>query len=189
MSRVCTITLVCEGWEDKRLVRAFLDKAIQARVNARPNLMGCGYEWVIKEFVQEVRNLGRFSEGRGVIGVIDEDGLGSDRRNHINRLLHDQALPDIEASKGRCLLLAIRNIETWAYWLKANRLNQSIEVDEISNYKNAAPDGVEKLKTTDWRDAGNHLHQLDHTNMPGTCPAGLVLGLQELRAFVQAVRR
>jgi hypothetical protein len=190
MSRVYPITVVCEGHEDEQFICSFLGKVLETHITrvTSPLGRGCGFDWVKQHFVQEVNNLRLFTEGRGVLGLMDEDGTGMSRTDQISDTLHQKSLPDINSSQGRCLLLAIRNIETWAYWLKANQHGNSVVVDEQLNYKNTPPPGIERLTNADWKKAGVHLHTLNHTQMPGDCPQGLVLGFVQLRAFVQAVR-
>ena len=79
MSRVCKIILVCEGWRDSAFARGFLVAAgVGARsIDAKTNPGGSGHDWVKTQFAQEAANLARFAEGRGVLGLIDEDGRGA----------------------------------------------------------------------------------------------------------------
>jgi len=189
MSRVSHITIVYEGWEDGRFITAFLGNAADIARKPNPKGRGCGYDWVVDTFVQEVGYLQKFNEGWGVIGLLDEDGKGEARRNQIIGKLREKGFPNISESKGRCLLLAIRNIETWAYWLNANRLKQPAKIDQKTDYKMSPPKGSEKLANADFAEAGRHLLNLNHKNMPDGCPPGLVKALEQLRAFVQAVKR
>ncbi len=77
MTRVCKIVLICEGWRDSAFARGFLDAAGVGRsVEPKVNPGGCGHDWVKMQFVEEVANLMRFSEGRGVLALLDEDGQG-----------------------------------------------------------------------------------------------------------------
>lgn len=113
MSRVCKIILVCEGFRDSAFARAFLyESGIDARsVEARTNPGGSGHDWVRTQFVEEVANLNRFTEGRGVLGLLDEDGQGmAVRRGQVATRLQSQNLPAINPNQGRCLLLPTRNI-------------------------------------------------------------------------------
>ena len=192
MSRICRIILVCEGWRDSAFARGFLEEAgvDPNTVDPKPNPGGCGHDWVKTKFVEEVANLKRFSEGRGVLGLLDEDGQGANTRSgEVNTLLQAHGLPPLNANDGRCLLLPTRNIETWLYWLNAQRNGQPVTVDETTNYKRTGPPGVSKLSNADCRPAGEFLHSLNHTALPIGCPAILGQSLGRLRAFLNAARR
>ena len=124
MSRVSKVILVCEGWRDSAFARGFLTAAgIDGRaIDPKPNPGGSGHDWVKNQFVTEVANLLRFSEGRGVLGLLDEDGKGvTERLREIEGMLQARRLPLLSADSGRCLLLPTRNLETWLYWLTAQR--------------------------------------------------------------------
>ena len=71
--------VVCEGWRDSAFARGFLKQAnVEPRsIDVKQNPRGSGHDWVMTTFVQEVANLNRFSEGRGVLGLVDEDGAGT----------------------------------------------------------------------------------------------------------------
>ena len=122
MSRITKIVVVCEGWRDSAFIRGFLKQAqVPSRsIDVRPNPCGSGHDWVTAKFAEEVANLERFSEGRGVLGLIDEDGQGASARiQRVSEQLLLKGLRPIDCGNGRCLLLPTRNLETWLYWLKA----------------------------------------------------------------------
>lgn len=192
MSRVCKIILVCEGFRDSAFARAFLNEAgIDSRtIETKTNPGGSGHDWVKTQFVAEVGNLNRFTEGRGVLGLLDEDGQGvAARRGQVVTQLQAQKLPLINPDEGRCLLLPARNIETWLYWLIARRDGISVTVEEVSNYKTQAPVGISKIENKHCRPAGEYLQTLDHTRLPSGCPPMLAESLVHLRTFLSAVRR
>ena len=193
MSRVSRIILVCEGWRDSSFARGFLAAAgvDERAIDSRPNTGGSGHDWVKNQFVEEVAGLIRFSEGRGVLGLLDEDGKGAaERERELEQLLKARGLPPISAQAGRCLLLPTRNLETWLYWLAAQRRGSALEVDEVTDYKKGPPPGdVPRIRNADCRPAGETLHRLNHTGLPPGCPPMLLRALSYLRAFVNAVRR
>jgi hypothetical protein len=192
MSRVCRIVLVCEGWRDSAFTRGFLKAAgISRGVEPRTNPGGSGHDWVKRTFAEEVADLGRFSEGRGVLGVLDEDGKGSIlRESEVAEHLAIRGLPKLAAHEGRCLLLPARNLETWLYWLTGQRRSEHIPVDETADFKAGGPPaGVRRIGNEDCRPAGEFLHTLDHTRLPNGCPAMLREGLTRLRQFLSATRR
>ena len=193
VGRVSRIILVCEGWRDSAFARGFLVAAqVDPRaIESRQNPGGSGHDWVRKQFAAEVANLARFSEGRGVLALLDEDGQGAAvRQREVEEHLKECALGAISAQKGRCLLLPTRNLETWLYWLTAHRCGASVEVDETTDYKQMGPPkGLQRISNQDCRPAGETLHSLDHKQPPIGCPPMLVSGLGHLRAFLNAVRR
>jgi hypothetical protein len=193
MSRVCRIVLVCEGWRDSAFARGFLTAAgIDGRtIEPKTNPGGSGHDWVKTQFVAEATNLVRFSEGRGVLGLLDEDGQGVVvREQEIADQLKARGLPPLAANNGRCLLLPTRNIETWLYWLTAQRSGSLLSVDENTDYKRAGPPaGASRITNENCRPAGEFLHTLNHTQIPQGCPPMLKQALERLREFLKAVRR
>jgi hypothetical protein len=132
----------------------------------------------------------RFSEGRGALGMLDEDGKGvAEREREVEAALRVRGLPPISAQEGRCLLLPARNLETWLYWLTAQRHGSAVVVDEVLDYKRDGPPGnASPIRNEDCRPAGETLHRLNHVQPPQGCPAMLVRALADLRAFLNAVR-
>jgi len=192
MSRVCKIILVCEGWRDSAFARGFLEAAgVDSRsLDLKMNPGGSGHDWVKTQFVQEAANLARFAEGRGVLGLLDEDGQGAAvREKDVADRLRERELGTISARDGRCLLLPARNLETWLHWLIAQQSGSSLRVDETTDYKNAGPPGSQRVGDEDCRPAGKYLHSLNHTQPPDGCPSMLARGLGQLRDFLSAVRR
>ena len=140
--------------------------------------------------MEEVGELTRFSEGRGVLGLLDEDGQGvSAREREIEEALHARNLGSLSVSDGRCLLLPTRNLETWLYWLKSHQSGTIVSIDETTDFKRQPPTDMARIDDVHCRPAGEHLHTLDHTRMPEGCPSMLRRGLKQLREFVIAVRR
>jgi hypothetical protein len=193
MSRVCKIILVCEGWRDSAFARGFLVAAgIDARsVDPKVNPRGSGHDWVKTQFAEESANLARFDEGRGVLGLLDEDGQGAAvREKEVADRLKERGLGSISAQDGRCLLLPTRNRETWLYWLAAQRGGFPSTVDEKTDYKMAGPPaGSPCVGGRDCRLAGEYLHTLNHAQTPNGCPVMLAQALGRLREFLKAVRR
>lgn len=193
MGRVCRIVIVCEDWRHSAFARGFLARAgVDGRnLDPKVNPGGSGHNWVKGTFVDEVANLARFSEGRGVLGLLDEDGMGATtRQREVADRLQARGLNAIDAAGGRCLLLPTRNIETWLYWLTARRKGEAIVVDETTDYKrNGPPAGTTRIENADSRLSGEFLHGLDHSSLPMGCPSMLETALPQLRDFLNAVRR
>ena len=190
MAKVCNIVLVCEGKRDAAFARGFLETSGNRRIEERRNPSGSGHDWVKSQFVAEVAVLTRFSEGRGVLGLLDEDGQGaSAREREIEEALRARNLGSLSGSDGRCLLLPTRNLETWLYWLKSQKNGMPVPIDETTDFKRQPPIGIAHLDNQDCRTAGEHLYKLDHTRLPQGCPSMLRKGFAQLRAFVAAVRR
>ena len=181
-----------EGWRDSAFARGFLRAAgVDARaLDPWPNPGGSGHDWVRNQFAVAVANLRRFPEGRGVLGLLDEDGRGAAKRElEVVELLKLRGLPPISAPAGRCLLLPTWNLETWLYWLAAHRRGSALQVDEVTDYKRDGPPGDSpRIRNEDCRPAGEALHSLNHLQPPHGCPPMLVLALGHLREFLNAVR-
>jgi hypothetical protein len=192
MSRICKIIVVCEDWRHSAFARGFLTAAgvDERTLDPRVNPGGSGHDWVRDQFVAEIANLKRFSEGRGVLGLLDEDGRGvAARELELAALLKARGLLPIAAHEGRCLLLPTRNIETWIYWLAGQRNKAPVVVDEITDYKKGLPMSARRSLDKDCRPAGAHFHKLNHAQAPQGCPPMLTQALGHLRDFLNAVRR
>jgi hypothetical protein len=168
MPRVCNIILVCEGRRDSAFARGFLESSGNRRIYDRRNPRGSGHGWVKSQFVEEVANLTRFSEGRGVLGLLDEDGIPN-RENEVVEALKQRNLGSLSASDGRCLLLPARNLETWLYWLNSHQRGSLVSIDEVTNFKRQPPEGMGRIDDKDCRPAGEYLHSLNHTQLPEGC--------------------
>jgi hypothetical protein len=191
MSRICKIIVVCEDWRHSAFARGFLTTTgvDERTLDLKVNPGGSGHDWVRDQFVEEVANLQRFSEGWGVVGLLDEDGQGTAARElQVSAELKARGLLPIAPDKGRCLLLPTRNIETWIYWLTGQRKKAPVHVDEATDYKRTLGKGS-RPNNEDCRPAGMYLHALDHTRPPQGCPPMLVRALGHLRDFLNAVRR
>jgi hypothetical protein len=104
--------------------------------------------------------------------------------------LRERGLGPISAQDGRCLLLPTRNLETWLYWLTAQRGGFPSNVDETTDYKKEGPPaGLSRIGNDHCRPAGEYLHTLNHAQTPNGCPLMLGLALGRLREFLNAVRR
>jgi len=195
MARVCRIVVVVEGWEDRAFTEGFLASAgvaprsIDAKVS--PKGHGSGYSFVREVFAHEVGELAKHREGRGVLALMDEDAKGvENRRRWVADYLRETQRQPIACAEGRCLVLPMRNLETWAYWLTGSKIGQNWVADEDEDYKTTRPaSATRSLENTDWRAAGQHLHSLDHTSPPQGMPGELAASLVRLREFVNAVRR
>jgi hypothetical protein len=195
MARVCRIVVVVEGWEDRAFAEGFLASAgvaprsIDAKVS--PKGHGSGFSFVREVFAQELGELARYREGRGVLALMDEDGKGIDsRRGWVADYLRETERLPIDCAEGRCLILPKRNLETWVYWLTGSKIGQNWAVDEGEDYKTARPaSATRSLDNSDWRAAGQHLHTFNHTLPPQGMPGELAASLVRLREFVNAVRR
>ena len=170
MSRVCRIVLVCEGWRDSRFARSFLEASVDPRkIEDRRNPGGSGHDWVKDEFVEGIADLQRFREGRGVLGLLDEDGQGvANRRKEVAKRLAERDLPPLADNAGRCLLLPTRNLETWLYWLESQRNGRGWVINEEDDYKTKRPAGISDKETDGFcRPAGAYLHSEPNQKGPG----------------------
>lgn len=193
--RVCSIVVVGEGPADIAFMSGFFDVVNignrQRQTRQNPRGKGSAFDFVRETLWREVEALQRYREGRGVVGMIDEDGQGVEtRRSWVSEFKPAAALPDLDCAGGRCLLIPRRNLETWTYWLNGQRENAPFEVSEEENYKTRKPGpATRRLDSADFRAGGRHLATLDHTAPPVGMPPELRNALSSLRGFVSAVRR
>jgi hypothetical protein len=73
---------------------------------------------VLRWLYEEVRRQIHAASPRyGIIALIDEDGRGlGPCRAAVRAALTDRGLPAIDPNNGRCLILPMRNVETWMVW-------------------------------------------------------------------------
>lgn len=113
-------------------------------------------------------------------------------RRATEKLPSDLRLPGIHRLPRKTVAACScpQNIETWLYWLTAQRKAETIEVDETTDYNRAGPStGAARLGNEDSRLSGECLHALNHNALPNGCPPMLGQALPQLRSFVNAVRR
>ena len=72
---------------------------VEARsIDPKTNPGGSGHDWVKTQFAQEAANLAGFAEGRGVLGLLDEDGRGATvRQQEVAGRLRERGLGPISA--------------------------------------------------------------------------------------------
>jgi hypothetical protein len=134
--------------------------------------------------------------------LIDEDGQGLDaRRNEIIDELRRLGLPNINPSEGRCLVLPVRNVETWMVWAARWRSagcptsptappGYSL-VNESYDYKRfKTPDGnvVPKEPLEKAYLVGKAIASLNPVAPPSGLPPALQAVLQPLNAFLDWAR-
>jgi len=134
--------------------------------------------------------------------LIDEDGKGLDaRRNEIRDELNRLGLPDINPSEGRCLVLPMRNVETWMVWA-ARWQNAGCPsspaappsyppVDELNDYKRfRTPSGnvVQKEPLARAYLVGKAIAKLNPVTPPSGLPPALQAILQPLIDFLDRAR-
>jgi hypothetical protein len=123
MSRYCKIVVLPEDWCHAHLARGFF----QGR-----NVDGRAYDlkqrWhgrngnaaaVVRWLCEEARLQSKTTSGRyGILAIVDEDGKGLEHlRNTIDEALTNVGLRATNPTDGRCLVLPMRNVETWMVWV------------------------------------------------------------------------
>lgn len=150
MARRCQIVVVPEDKEHANLAKGYLaERGVDPgryRITQKWTGKNGNFDRVRKWFGEEVRLQARGILTFGIIALIDEDGQGlATRRQRVIDELASQDLPALDPSRGRLLVLPVRNIETWmvwgARWVSADRPTSPAaaavfaEVDETHDYK------------------------------------------------------
>ena len=203
MSRYCNIVVLPEDVAHADLARGYFQGRnvdersydLQRRWTGRNGNHAAVRHW----FCEEVRlQAHRFGARRSILALIDEDGQGLElRRNEIRGELTKLGLPNINPSEGRCLVLPMRNIETWmvwaARWQSAGRPTSPsappgyVLVDESYDYKRfRTPTGnvVPKEPLTPAYIVGKTIATLNPMTPPSGLPPALQAVLQPLNDFL-----
>jgi len=194
MSRACTIIVAPEDQDHADLARGyFAQRGVHPRayqVTRHWSGKNGNFDRVRQWFVEEVREQARGLVRFGVIALIDEDGKGlAARRQSVSDELVRLGLPALDPSKGRLLVIPVRNVETWmvwgARWTEAGRPASPgspagfSEVDETHDYKRWKTRDEQPLPHESRLDAF-HLGRAIATLNPAAPPNGLPPALEEI---------
>jgi hypothetical protein len=138
----------------------------------------------------------------GILAIIDEDGKGlAQRRGIADKALTDCGLLGTDANDGRCLILPMRNVETWMVWLARWQAAGSptspgtfasyTPVDEANDYKkwrNQAGDPLAKEPVGNPYQVGKILATLNPTAPPAATPPALREAIKPLGEFLHWCR-
>jgi hypothetical protein len=154
---------------------------------------------VRKWFCEEVvRQMHPTSPRFGILALVDEDGQGLERRrSEVADELRRLGLPQIAPEDGRCLVLPVRNAETWMVWANpwqcagcptSPTAPQAYEsVSEVHDYKrwkglNGDPLPRESIKSA--YDVGKMIATLNANAPPVGTPPALQEALRQLSDFL-----
>ena len=122
MSRHCTIVVLPEDSCHADLARRYFQgRNVHERayeLKRRWTGRNGNHAAVLRWFCEEVDLQNHPTSRRyGILALIDEDGQGLEvRRKTVQVALTARGLPLIDPNQGRCLILPVRNVETWMVW-------------------------------------------------------------------------
>jgi hypothetical protein len=122
MSRHCKIVVLPEDSCHADLARGYFQgrKVSEKAYDLRRKWTGKNGNnaAVLRWLCEEVRRQNHPGSPRyGIIALIDEDGRGLGAcQTAVRTALTDLGLPAIDPNGGRCLILPMRNVETWMVW-------------------------------------------------------------------------
>jgi hypothetical protein len=207
MSRYCKIVVLPEDAEHANLARGYFKaRDVDSKYyTLRTHWTGSNgnnaavRRWFCEEISLQVSRLG---SRQSILALIDEDGQGLEaRRNEVRNDLKSRGLPDINPSEGRCLVLPMRNVETWMVWAarwqaagcpaSPTAPSGCLPVSELNDYKRRkTPDGnplpEEPLQNA--YKTGKAIASLDPAAPPSGLPPALQAVLQPLSEFLRCAK-
>jgi hypothetical protein len=207
MSRACRIIVVPEDRDHAALARGYFhERGVHPRayqVTSKWSGKNGNFDRVRQWFAEEVKLQAKELVRFGVIALIDEDGKGlAVRRESVTEELARLGLPGLDPSKGRLLVIPVRNVETWmvwgARWTGAGRPASPgspagfSEVDETHDYKRwETRDGqpLPREKPLDGYQLGRAIGTLNPAAPPGGLPPALEAILRPWSDFMDWARR
>jgi hypothetical protein len=207
MSRYCKIVVLPEDSSHADLARGFFQGRnvnagayeLQRKWTGRNGNHAAVRHW----FCEEVRLQAHPTSPRfGILALIDEDGQGLEiRREQVANELQRLNLAPIDPDDGRCLVLPMRNAETWmvwaARWQRAGSPNSpagqpSYEpVSELDDYKRCkSPTGLPlpREQMTNAYTVGKIIATLNAVSPPAGTPPALRDVLRPLNEFLRWAR-
>ena len=207
MSRYCRIVVLPEDVSHADLARGFLQGRsvnvgayeLQRRWTGRNGNNAAVRRWLCEEVRLQVNPASR---RYGILALIDEDGQGlAARRNELRDALSQLGLPTIDPNQGRCVVLPVRNVETWmvwgARWQGAGQPTSPVgpptyecvsEVDDYKRLKRADGDPLPRETSATAYTIGKIIATLNPTNPPAGIPPALREVLQPLSDFLRWAR-
>ncbi len=207
MSRYCKIVVLPEDVSHADLARGFFQGRsvnegayeLQRRWTGRNGNNAAVRRWLCDEVRLQVNPA---SPRYGILALIDEDGQGlAARRNEVREALNQLGLPTIDPNKGRCLVLPMRNVETWmvwaARWQDAGGPTSPVgppsyqcvsEEDDYKRFKRANGDPLQRETMSTAYIVGKIIAALNPTAPPAGLPPALREVLQPLSEFLHWAR-
>ena len=204
MSRHCTIVVLPEDSCHADLARGYFqgrnvdERAyeLQRRWTGRNGNDAAVLRWLC----EEVRLQNHATSPRyGVVALIDEDGQGHEtRRCTVRTALTALGIPTIDPNDGRCLILPMRNVETWMVWAARWQAAGSpgsptapvtydpvSEEDDYKRLKSRTGDPLPKEPKMGAYKVGKVIAKLNPVSPPAGTPPALRDVLQPLSDFLR----
>ncbi len=155
-------------------------------------------KWLIKEVRRQKTSGSRF----GILAFLDGDLKGLEgRTRQVNDQLQLAGLPRLDSKEGRCLVVPVRNVETWmvwaARWAAAGSSGSPsgpppyAAVSESVDFKRGRGVGgepIEKPQMSRPFDVGKVLATLNSEAPPAGIPDAMQRALRELNEFLNWTR-
>jgi hypothetical protein len=207
MTRYCKIVVLPEDISHADLARGFFqgrnvnERAyeLQRRWTGRNGNNAAVRHWLCEEVRLQVNPA---SPRYGILALIDEDGQGlAACQDEVRAALTARGFPGIAPDHGRCLLLPMRNVETWMVWAARWQASGSPAspagppryrpVSEVDDYKRLRSGNGEALPRETMKsayDVGKIIATLNPMSPPAGIPPALKDVLPPLTAFLRWAR-
>jgi hypothetical protein len=136
MNKPTAVVVLCEDERTFSFAKRYLNKCGITGIRSKISPKGCGYDFVINEFANEVLayRIANARKNTWLIAVVDADtGTVAQRLGKMDKALensNEQRVKDISIKNERIArLVPRRNIETWIKALNSEQVN------ETDNYK------------------------------------------------------
>lgn len=180
MARNIQVLILAEDLRQANFVKTFLNErnVFGIRILPLPAGRGCGYDYVIREFPQQIRAMRRVvGASAGLVAVIDSDTDSVEqRRGKLSAALVQAQVTPPGDSECVGVLVAKRNIETWIYHLLGNSVNEQ-------------EDFKRQVKDADVGLTAKRFASDCPQNLRDDCPPSLQQGCNDLNSFRQCIRR
>ena len=188
MNKPTEVVVLCEDDLTFRFTKRYLNKCGIAGIRPKISPRGCGYDFVINEFANEVLayRIANARKKSWLIAVVDADtGTVAQRLGKMDKSLdksNEQRVKDISIENERIArLIPRRNIETWLLALN------NVSVNENKDYKKE----VAEFRHYDWDgsvlSASTTFYDLTRANAqrPESLIPSLHHGIDEMRRVFQ----
>ena len=204
MSRYCKIAVLPEDACHADLARGYFqgrkvsERAydLQRKWTGKNGNNAAVLHWLCEEVRQQNHPA---SPRYGILALIDEDGRGLGAcRTSVRSALTSLGLPAIDPNNGRCLILPMRNVETWMVWAARWQAagSQGSPTGPVAYNLVSEEDDYKKLRNRDGNPipnepkmepymAGKLIARLNPTSPPSGTPLALREILQPLGDFLR----
>jgi len=180
MARNIQVLILAEDLRQANFAKHFLQARNVSpgtiRILPLPAGRGSGYDYVIREYPQQLKGMRRLGASAGLIVMIDaDDGTVERRQTQLSDALQQAQLTPPNASECVRVLVPKRNVDTWVFHLLGNSVN------EDDDYKRQVGD-------RDILPAAKTFADGCPDRLRPDCPQSLKQGCENLNSFRQCIR-